>query len=303
MQEQDKLSGTINNIDADDFLDYEVSVWACDGDSYRPSTKFKILKKLPAGLYTIEFDRDYGVVARSLPTVSDKLLSFKNSPQEKLLKEISLFWEKKDLYKSNNLVHKRGILLMGYPGTGKTSMISIISKKISKLGGVIFFIPEARALEVYVNFLKYNFRKIEPDTPVITILEDIDKYSPIEDSLLDFLDGNFSIDHHVIIATTNNSENIPNSFLRPSRLDYVIEMVLPSREERLEFFKFKNIAKENLDRLVNLSEGFSFADLKELYVCTELLDYTIEDAITKLKTPINRKDFSKNLKSSSKIGL
>ena len=287
----------------ENFLDYDVSVWISEANSYRPSTKFKILKKLPPNVYTVDFDRDYGITVNPLDIVSDSLIHFEGGAHEKIIPEIIDFWEKKSLYEANNLVHKRGILLMGYPGSGKTSIIKMVSKSITKLGGLVFFINDARSLEVYVNFLKYHFRKIEPNTFVMTVLEEIDKYNPIEDSLLNFLDGSFSIDHHVVLATTNNSENIPNSLLRPSRMDLLIEVNFPDESQRREFLASKNIKEENLDYMAKNSDGFSFADLKDLFVSTALLNYSIDAAIDKIKNPLSKKDYSKNSKSSGKVGF
>lgn len=41
-------------------------------------------------------------------------------------------------------------------------------------GGVVFKVI-ARNLDHYVEFLRTCFRKLQPDTPVITILEDLDQ--------------------------------------------------------------------------------------------------------------------------------
>ena len=119
----------------------------------------------------------------------------------------------------NNLIHKRGILLSGFAGTGKTTLINIVVQELIDKGGVVFVFKYLwiRNLSHYIDFIKHGFRKIQPDTPVITILRRYRiKYQKCLriSNLLRFLDGHF-INHHVIIATSNNTEDIPDTFLRP----------------------------------------------------------------------------------------
>ncbi|MGV8961931.1 MAG: AAA family ATPase [Candidatus Saccharimonadaceae bacterium] len=284
-------------------LQEDVSLWIKEKDVFRPSTSIKITPRLDPGVYSIEFDREYGYSCKRLMEVSDELFVFSDSITKKLLGEINLFWEKKDLYAEHKLIHKRGILLEGYPGTGKSSIISQLSDAIIKQGGVIFKVTGFRNLDHYVQFMRSGFRQIQPDTPIITILEDIDQYQEVELELLDFLDGKTSLNHHVVIATTNNTENVPDTFLRPSRLDLKIEVAMPSERVREEYFQYKKVSEEYIPDLVKHTSGCSLADLKEFYVCIFLLDYSIEDAVSKIKTPKKKKDYSFNPRGYSKIGL
>ena len=262
-----------------------------DKDIVKASTNVTILKKINPGIYTVEFDKNIGLFCRSLDVKSDELFLFSDSITQKLLEEINLFWSKSNLYKENNLIHKRGILLEGFPGTGKSSLISILCTNIIKQGGVVFKVGGYRNLEDYISFIRNSFRKIQPDTPIITILEDLDQYEDAEEELLDFLDGKTHIDHHVVIATTNNTEVIPDTFLRPSRIDLKIEIPLPCDQTRREYFRHKGVPEKDLEELVSKSDQLSLADLKELYICIYLLDYTIEDAVLKINSPRAKKNY------------
>ena len=170
-------------------------------------------------------------------------------------------------------------------------------------GGVVFKIYGIKNLSQYVDFVKYGFRKIQPDTPVITILEDIDQYQDVETQLLDFLDGQFHLNHHVVIATSNNTEDIPDTFLRPSRLDLKIEVDYPSEQTRREYFKFKQVPDDDLENLVTKTSLCSLADLKEVYICVYLLDYTIDEAVNQVLTPTEKKNYLQRKYTKSKIGL
>lgn len=290
-------------IDNDERKEEKISVWLKDKDIIKPSTNISLLQKIEPGIYTVDFSRDHGIYCKKMDVKSDELFVFSDSISEKLLKEINNFWEKSERYKQNNLVHKRGILLEGFPGTGKSSIISILCKEIISKGGVVFKINGIRNLDTYFEFIRYGFREIQPETPVVTILEDLDQYEEVESELLDFLDGKTHLDHHVVIATTNNTELIPDTYLRPSRIDLKIEVPLPSEQTRREYFKFKNTPEGDIENLVKQSEDFSLADLKELYVCIYLLDYTVEEAVGKITAPKEKKNYLNSSTSGSKLGL
>lgn len=268
-----------------------VSMWIKDKEQFLPSTDVTIYDKLPPGLYQVRFNNSSGLYCKSIDLKVDELYEFSDSITSSLLDEVSEFWNKSELYKENNLVHKRGILLCGSAGTGKTSYINMLSKELIDRGGIVFKVSSIRAFEYYVEFIKYGFRKIEKDTPVITIIEDIDQYMDIETELLDFLDGQFHLDHHVILATSNNTEDLPDTILRPSRLDLLIEVPNPSEKTRREYFEYKKVDTEMINTLVEKSDNFSFADLKELYICVFVFGFTLEDSVDRI---INKTKIKKN---------
>lgn len=281
----------------------KVSVWFKDKGIIKASIDVEKLDKLQPGIYVIEISRDFGLYCKQIEVKSDELFVFSDSVTNNLLNEINLFWKKADLYKSNNLIHKRGILLEGYPGTGKSSIISLLSNEVIKNGGVVFKINGYRNLSDYVEFLRSQFRKLQPDTPVITILEDIDQYEDVEIELLDFLDGKTHLDHHVVIATTNNTQVIPDTFLRPSRIDLKVEIPLPNEKTRKEYFENKNVPNDDIDVLVSKSDKFSIADLKELYICVYVLDYSLDDAIIKISSIREKKNYLDSPMTAIKLGI
>lgn len=281
--------------DEEEYVIEKASQWIVDSDIYRPSTSLSVQKQLIPGVYQVEQNRDYGIFCKRIKIDSDQLIKFTDSSITSLLAEISHFWTKKALYKEHRLLHKRGILLEGAPGNGKTSIISLLSSQIIKNGGIVFIISSFANLNIYVEFIKNSFRSIEPDRPIITVIEDIDKFQNSE-VILDFLDGKTNIENHVVLATTNNTENLPSSFLRPSRIDLRIEIKNPNEQARREYFIFKKVPEEQIDNLVKISEDFSIADLKELYISIFLLDYTPEDALDKIKKPTVRKDYNRDVK-------
>lgn len=290
-----------NSREEDD--DNKVSIWVKTGDIIRASIDEEKFEKLEPGVYTVDYSRDAGLYIKQMDVKSDELFVFSDSITTKLMEEINMFWDKADRYKENKLIHKRGILLEGYPGTGKSSIISILSKEIMNRGGVVFKITGYRNLDHYVEFLRTCFRKVQPDTPVITILEDLDQYEDVEMELLDFLDGKTHLDHHVVIATTNNTQVIPDTFLRPSRIDLKIEVPLPCETTRKEYFEHKNVPSADIAELVEKSNEFSLADLKELYISIYLLDYSVDEAVAKITVPRDKKSYMESPIHKAVLGI
>lgn len=100
-------------------IDSNDSMWIVDGSIIRPSTEVTINRKLEPGMYVVDSNQQYGIHCRKSSFCSDELFILPNSGIYELVKEINLFWDKGDGYKTNHLVHKRGILLEGPAGTGR----------------------------------------------------------------------------------------------------------------------------------------------------------------------------------------
>ena len=281
----------------------KVSLWIKDGKIFKPSTDIVILNKLVPGIYKPSWNRDLGYYCEKLEIKSDELYLFSDNLINSLIAEVDLFWSKKDLYAKNNIAHKRGILLEGIPGCGKTSLITLLSNSLIEKNGIIFLISSVNDFANYIEFLRVGVRVIEQDTPIITIIEDIDFYHDVHIQLLDFLDGKSSINHHIVIATTNNTEEIEDTILRPSRIDLRVEMKLPTKKVRKEFLKLKNVPENLLEEMSSKSEHFSLADLKELFASVILLEYSIDDAVEKIKNPKKKKNYKQKSLVDKNLGF
>ena len=147
-----------------------------------------------------------------------------------ILDDIKQFYNSEYLYHIEGRPYKRNYLLYGPPGTGKSSLITAIASMIN--------------LNIYkINIVKgfddtqlmSTMAKIPPNG--ILILEDVDNCFPTEESadekkssqfvtfstLLNVLDG-FAIKEKLItIMTTNHKERLSEAFLRPGRVDMLLE--------------------------------------------------------------------------------
>lgn len=294
----------INSEEVEVFDDEEkVNEWLFMDGVYYPALNTKKLAKLEPGFYSVGYEQGkFFAIPENLEL--DEVYKMQEQSTDKIIKEIDDFWKKKNLYKRHKIVHKRGILLVGPPGTGKTSTINLLAQQAIENGGVVFHIGNVNELSMLVTFINTYMRQIQPDTPVITIIEDIDNMvSSAEPFLLSFLDGENQLEHNVTIGTSNRPQLLNDLLLRPSRFDWVIEVGMPNEDSRRTYFEKKGIPADKLDEFVKETDGYSMAHLKEVFITTQLLDYTLQDAIDKLDTQEKNIQVRVGVKKSEKVGF
>ncbi len=276
--------------------------WIYNNGEIRPVEDVKLFNKVRAGFYSVGYNVENRLCLYPEKINIDAICKLPDQEIVTLLDEISTFWDKKELFKAEGFVHKRGILLMGPPGTGKTSIVNVLSYDLIKKGGVVFHIKTMNDLKAYCAFIQNYFRKIEPDRNIITVIEDLDNiYHQDSNFVLSFLDGEQQIPHNVIIATTNRFDDLDDLILRPSRFDKLIEINNPKGESKRVFLKFKKLDDVEIEEWIKLTDDLSFAELKEVYIAYKLFGYSLKDAVSKVnaqkamvgtttfKSPVNKK--------------
>lgn len=239
--------------------------------------------KLPARCYSITIDRNDGAVVFTGKSVKiDEILSFKDGLTQSFMKEVNEFWGKEKLFKDNGFLHRRGYLLYGSQGTGKSSIVWKVAQDVIKRDGVVFVCqnPEffAKALTV--------FRQVEPDRPVVCVFEDIDaiiaKYG--ESEILQLLDGDNQIDRVINIATTNYPELLDKRIVsRPRRFDRLYKILAPSDDIRIQFLKKKLPKTANVKQWIDKTKGLSFAALTESLISVLCLGNSLDETVATLK--------------------
>lgn len=310
MYEQDDIiaSNLIEIVDSigpkKDISDIKFSTWLDYGSDYVPAINLKTCDKIPSGVYKITYQREeYRVIPAQINT--DELFIFSESYTSKILNEVNDFWNKKDVYKKYNISHKRGILLSGRPGTGKSAVISLLINQLLENDGLIFIVNNIKDFSILFESLNSIIRKIEPDRPIITIIEDIDKLIDArggdDSEFLDFMDGKNSIDHHLILMTSNNTSELSDALLRPSRIDMHFVLETPNETIRCEYLIKKGIDPKLAKEYASKTEGFSFAELKEVFISTAVMGKNINDVVKQIQNPTECKNYL-NLKQN-KLGL
>lgn len=223
---------------------------------------------LDPGFYVVRFCHQRGVLLAKTKTVSDDLLRLPDPVCDMLLSEFVTFWASVPKLVDRGLLAKRGLLLWGPPGSGKTSALNIMAAHmIKELHGVAILVGEP-ALTVAGLQL---FRKVEPERPVILIYEDIDALTQRygEAPYLAMLDGEMQISGVVNVATTNYPERLDPRFVdRPGRFDRITECPMPSAAARRAYIAAKapEIGEVKREHWVRSTEGLSLGHMRELIV-------------------------------------
>lgn len=252
----------------------------------------KTFKSLDSGFYTIGFDTSAGIYLEKKPILTDELYELPSDELTDIIDDIQKFWQNEKKYEEYNLIHKRGILMYGKPGGGKTGIINLCVKYlINELNGIVINISSGDQASWFIDIAP-DFRKIEKDRPLIVIMEDID--SIINEGywstsmLLNILDGTKQINNVVYIATTNYPEKLEDRVTnRPSRFDRRYEIEMPNAEVRESYIRkkvnHKDIEKIDIQKWVHDTENMSIAHLRELIISVLVMGYDYQSSINHLK--------------------
>jgi len=209
--------------------------------------------------------------------------------------EVETFFVGRKMYEEHGLDWRRGLLLAGSPGNGKTA----ICRAIATTATVPLVYCQTDDGDMY-GLLMEAQSTISQNAPCIAIFEDAEtlgEQEGLRSALLNMLDGLFTVDGVFVIATTNTPEKLDSAFTgRPSRFDsyYVIPNPGSGDRERILRNKLSGQAKGLPDRqikaLVAEMDGLSAACVQEVAVCALLTCFKESKplSIADLKASIGR---------------
>ena len=202
--------------------------------------------------------------------------------------EIDTFFKCEKVYKNRNIVWKRGLLLAGSPGNGKTSICRAIATN-SNVPVIYCSLGSCRDLYSILGNVQDT---ISANAPCIVIYEDADLFGKDESTraaTLNMMDGLFTLDGVLTLATTNNPKKLDPAFTsRPSRFDsyYVIGNPKDTEVRLLLQAKlgkdFTRISEADKRKLLSGLMGFSASFVQEIAI------YAIMRSINS-KKPIDSK--------------
>lgn len=145
--------------------------------------------------------------------------------KESLLEDVKKFWNSREFYITTGIPFRRGYLLYGQPGCGKSSLVKALA---SELGIELYVL--ALSTDMTDDSLTNALRRVPPGA--LLLIEDIESaYSDSKSGdkisrtgLLNALDGVISGDGRVVFMTTNSRELLDDALLRPGRIDKEVEL-------------------------------------------------------------------------------
>ena len=283
--------------------------------------------KCSAGEYIEISDNDdepIRPVAAIKKKVADENLVFEeNSPLSEVMNDIEIFFrdETKRIYEKMQIAYKRGIILYGDPGNGKSATIREIIRRLPKITKIV--ITRIRNLPKILSSLV----KALDGKKAIIIIEDFDSFvnERNRSELLNILDGIEVKSGIFFIGTTNYPDKIDPAFMnRSGRFDRTYKIDNPSELTRRYYFEsrkigdilaeYKTFKNDNIpdsddgvvELFVKYSEGFPMASLKELmttvrYILAGNQELTIEEALEKAREVLisSREEHLKMFKNRS----
>ncbi|KAI0921649.1 hypothetical protein AcW1_004439 [Taiwanofungus camphoratus] len=214
----------------------------------------------------------------------------KEEDKAKLRKDVNGFFDSEDLYKSLAIPWKRGIIMFGPPGNGKTISMKAIMKDCDAKGYAPLYVKSFQSYMGEEGSMAAVFDKARQMAPCVVVLEDLDSLINNQNRsfFLNQLDGLEGNDGLLVIASTNHFDRLDPALKgRPSRFDRKYEFDDPDLEERVLYAKYwqsklrTNKSISFPDGLVNeiatATEKFSFAYLKEVFVSSLVLLAGYED--------------------------
>lgn len=204
-------------------------------------------------------DKNDNLVIEDLSTIDYKFYGKSQKYLDRFTKKVMSFRGSKV---------QRSYLLLGKPGTGKSTFSIEVSRRISnrviKISADLFRSFDREDID-------FIFKCLRPDS---VIVDDFDRvYDDMADAdMLYFFEQLKTTYHEVtVFCTVNNIRRLGEAMIRPGRFDEIVVFNLPDPKDRkvmLEAFIAelqleKPPSEQQMEKLVEVTDGFSPAYLRE----------------------------------------
>mmetsp|Transcript_18934 Transcript_18934/g.26098 ORF Transcript_18934/g.26098 Transcript_18934/m.26098 type:complete len:416 (+) Transcript_18934:598-1845(+) len=191
---------------------------------------------------------------------------------ESLLDDVCTFYSSDLWYRERGIPWRRGYLLEGLPGCGKTSFITALAGELSldiySINLSSKTVNDEMLSELLANTPQHCLLLLE-DIEVAACSIEEDRHSSVTRSgLLNAIDGVAAVEGRILFMTSNKPDSLDDAFLRPGRVDVREHFSLAKSHHAREMFaKFfpdapvqwvEEFGRKFQDDLVNIAsvQGF-----------------------------------------------
>lgn len=179
-----------------------------------------------------------------------------------------------DKYKKIGCTLPHGLLIYGPPGTGKTSIAKSILDHTNRK---TYIVRKDKSDGTFTKYIKEIFNKAKEEQPSIILLDDLDKFSVVDNNksnneeyvIVQSLIDDIKNDDVFVMATANDMYNLPSSLRRKGRFDFQFAIDNPKEEDRVKIFNHylsnKIIDKDiDIKKISYILNNTSCAELEEV---------------------------------------
>jgi len=215
--------------------------------------------------------------------------------RRELREDFGRFLSSRELYQKYGIPWRRGVILIGPPGNGKTQTVKAIINESNK---PCLYVKSFKACwGTDHDAIREVFKRARKTAPCIVVLEDLDSLVRADNRsfFLNELDGFAENTGVLVLATTNHADKLDPAILdRPGRFDRKYYFDLPTFAGRLAYLNKWNEAlapelrcpEGRLRKVADMTEGFSFAYLKE--ACVSSLAAWVNDRSESMSKVLHR---------------
>jgi chaperone BCS1 len=206
-----------------------------------------------------------------------------------ILTDVKQFIDSEKWYNDIGIPYRRGYLLSGPPGNGKSSLVTAIASElrldICTLNLSNHSLNDERLMELMANVPMNSLVLIEDVDCVFHERKKVDDAESVTFSgLLNAIDGVMSSEGRILFMTTNHKEVLDSALIRPGRVDMDVTIANASRAQATNLFM------RFFPDMPDLAEGFGEKIMQKQISMAQLQGHLLkyrDDALTALTSPVD----------------
>lgn len=206
-------------------------------------------------------------LSTALPPRSPESLVLADGIYEAVRDDLQRFYAREDWYRRMGIPWRRGFLLEGPPGNGKSSLVKVVAGALRRHVAVLSLASKD------LDDLQIMAMLAGVPEGAVVVLEDIDAAFKGREGegklsfsgLLNALDGIGAPEGRVVFMTTNHKDALDPALIRPGRADVHVRISDATTEQAARFFRrfFPDARSDLVGRFAQSAAGRSMAAIQE----------------------------------------